>query len=108
MKLIQLVYAQSLNDKTIKLKENELHKLLNKQYKFEEKMKNKYKTAIENKLNEYEKNRYETLNYELAELRNIIFTYCEYRDKSIEIKYDYDKLIEREIEIIAQEKKGEK
>ena len=46
---------ESLNDKTIKLKEKELHKLLNKQYNFEEKMKNKYKTDVENKLNNYEK-----------------------------------------------------
>ena len=30
---------ESLNDKTIKLKEKELHKLLNKQYNFEEKLK---------------------------------------------------------------------
>ena len=60
---------ESLNDKTIKLKEKELHKLLNKQHKFEEKKKNKYKIDVENKLNIYEKNRYETMNYELAELR---------------------------------------
>ena len=71
-------------------------------------MKNKYKAAIEDKLNKYEKNRYETLNYELAELRNIIFTYREYRDKAIEIKYDYDKLIEREMEIMTKEKEREK
>ena len=42
---------ESLNDKTIKLKEKELHKLLNKQYKFEGEMKNKYKIDVENKLN---------------------------------------------------------
>ena len=30
-------------------------------------MKNKYKIDVENKLNNYEKNRYETLIYELAE-----------------------------------------
>ena len=46
---------ESLNDKTIKLKEKQLHKLLNKQYKFEEKMKNKYKIDVENKLNNSEK-----------------------------------------------------
>ena len=71
-------------------------------------MKNKYKIDVENKSNNYEKNRYETLNYELAELRNIIFTYREYRDKAIEIKYDYDKLIERELEILTMEKEREK
>ena len=54
------------------------------------------------------KNRYEALNYELAELRNIIFTYREYRDKVIEIKYDYDKLVEREMEILTMEKEREK
>ena len=48
-----------------------------------------------NKLKRYEKNRYETLNYDLAELRNIIFAYRDYGDKSLEIKYAYDKLIER-------------
>ena len=41
--------------KTIKEKENELHKLLNKQYTFEEKIKNKYKIDVENKLSKYEK-----------------------------------------------------
>ena len=51
----ELSTEESLNDKTIKLKEKELHKLLNKQYKFEKKMKNKYKNDVENKLNKYEK-----------------------------------------------------
>ena len=32
----------------------------------------------------------------------------EYRDKAIEIKYDYDKLIESEIEIMAKEKERDK
>ena len=58
-----------------------------------------------NKLKRYEKNRYETLNYDLAELKNIIFTHREYRDKSIEIKYGYDKLVEREMEILTMEKR---
>ena len=63
------------------------------------KMKNKYKIDVENKLNRYEKNRYETLNYDLAELRNIIFTYREYIDKSIEIKLEKEILtMERERE----------
>ena len=71
-------------------------------------MKNKYKIDVENKLNKYEKNRYGTLNYALAELRNIIFTYREYRDKAIEIKYDFKKSIEREMEILTMEKEREK
>ena len=53
-------------------------------------MKSNYKTYVENKLNKYEK-RYETLNYELAELWNIIFTYHEYAEK----KYYYNELVER-------------
>ena len=43
------------DDKTIKQKEKELHKLLNKHYNFEERMKKKYKTDVENKLNANEK-----------------------------------------------------
>ena len=112
LQLLKINYDLSteeiLDDKTIKLKEKELHKLLNKLYIFQEKMKNKYKTDVENKLNKFGKNRYENLNYELAELRNIIFSYRVYRDKAIEIKYDYDKLIEREMEILKMEKEREK
>ena len=67
-------------------------------------MKNKYKTGVENKLNKYEEKRYEILNYELAELRKIIFTYRKYRDKTIEIKYDCDELFEREMDITTKEK----
>ena len=37
----------------------------------------------------------------------IIFSYREYIDRAIEIKYDYDKLIEREMEIITKEKERE-
>ena len=99
---------ESLNDKTIKLKENELHKLLNKQCNFEGKMKNKYKSDVESKLHKYEENRYETLNYGLADLRNIIFTYREYIDKAIEVKYDCNNLIDREMEILTMEKEREK
>ena len=47
------------------------------------------------------------MTYE-TELRNIIFSYREYINKAIEIKYDYDKLIEREMKIMAEEKEREK
>ena len=42
--------------------------------------------------------KYEKLNNEKTELFDAIQKFREYRDKAIEIKYDYDKLIEREME----------
>ena len=40
-----------------------------------------------------------------TELFDAIQKFREYWDKAIEIKYDYDKLIEREMEIMAKEKR---
>ena len=52
--------------------------------------------------------KYEKLNNETTKLFDAIQEFREYRDKAIEIKYDYDKLIEREMEIMAKEKEREK
>ena len=52
--------------------------------------------------------KYEKLNNEKTELFDAIQKFREYRDKAIEIKYDYDKLIEREMEILTKEKEREK
>ena len=88
-------------------------KLLNKCYTFGENMKKKF--IVKNKLNknEFNKNekmllKYEKLNNEKTELFDAIQKFREYRDKAIEIKYDYDKLIEREMEIFSMEKEREK
>ena len=43
-----------------------------------------------------------------TELFDAIQKFREYWDKAIEIKYDYDKLIEREMEIMAKEKERQK
>ena len=88
-------------------------KLSNKFYTFEEKMKKNF--IVKNKLikNEFNKNekmllKYEKLNNEKIELFDAIQKFREYRDKTIEIKYDYIKLIEREMEILTMEKEREK
>ena len=88
-------------------------KLSNKCYTFEENMKKKI--IVKNKLNknEFNKNekmllKYGKLNNEKTELFDAIQKFREYRDKAIEIKYDYDKLIEREMEILSMEKEREK
>ena len=88
-------------------------KLSNKFYTFEEKMKKNF--IVKNKLNktEFNKNekmllKYQKLNHEKTELFDAIQKFREYRDKEIEIKYDYDKLIEREMEILSMEKEREK
>jgi hypothetical protein len=88
-------------------------KLSNKFYTFEEKMKKNF--IVKNKLNktEFNKNekmllKYQKLNNEKTELFDAIQKFREYRDKAIEIKYDYDKLIEREMEILTMEKEREK
>ena len=52
--------------------------------------------------------KYEKLNTEKTELFDAIQKFREYRDKAIEIKYDYDKLIEREMEILTMENEREK
>ena len=52
--------------------------------------------------------KYEKLNNEKTELFDAIQKFREHRDKAIEIKYDYDKLIEREIGILTMEKEREK
>ena len=52
--------------------------------------------------------KYEKLNNEKTELSDATQKFREYRDKAIEIKYDYDKLIEREMEILSMEKEREK
>ena len=51
---------------------------------------------------------YQKLNNEKTELFKAIQKFREYRDKAIKIKYDYDKLIEREMEILAKEREREK
>ena len=63
-----------------------------------------------NELNKNEKMllKYEKLNNEKTQLFDAIQKFREYRDKAIEIKYDYDKLIEREMEILTMEKEREK
>ena len=70
---------------------------------------------VKNKLNknEFNKNekmlfKYEKLNNEKTELFDAIQKFREYRDKAIEIKYDFNKLIEREMEILTMEKEREK
>ena len=87
-------------------------KLSNKCYTFEEKMKKK---LVKNKLNktEFNKNekmllKHEKLNNEKTELFDAIQKFREYRDNAIEIKYDFNKLIEREMEILTMEKEREK
>ena len=52
--------------------------------------------------------KYEKVNNEKTELFDAIQKFREYRDKAIEKKYDYDKLIEREMEILIMEKEREK
>ena len=52
--------------------------------------------------------KYQKLNNEKTEYFDAIQKFREYRDKAIEIKYDYDKLIEREMEILTMEKEREK
>ena len=52
--------------------------------------------------------KYEKLNNEKTELFDAIQKFREYRDKAIEIKYDFNKLIEREMEILTMEKGREK
>ena len=52
--------------------------------------------------------KYEKLNNEKTELFDAIQKFREHRDKAIEIKYDYDKLIERKMEILTMEKEREK
>jgi len=102
-----------IDDKNIKEIEKEFMKLSNKFYTFEEKMKKNF--IVKNKLNktEFNKNekmllKYQKLNNEKTELFDAIQKFREYRDKAIEIKYDYDKLIEREMEILTMEKEREK
>ena len=102
-----------IDDKNIKEIEKEFMELSNKFYTFEEKMKKNF--IVKNKLNknEFNKNekmllKYEKLNNEKTELFDAIQKFREYRDKAIEIKYDYDKLIEREMEILSMEKEREK
>ena len=51
--------------------------------------------------------KYQKLNNEKTELFNAIQKFRDYRDKSIEIKYDFIKLIEREMEILTMEKERE-
>ena len=48
--------------------------------------------------------KYEKLNNEKPELFDAIQKFHKYRDKAIEIKYDFNKLIEREMEILTKEK----
>ena len=88
-------------------------KLSNKFYTFEEKMKKNF--IVKNKLNktEFNKNKkmhlkYKKLNNEKTELFDAIQKFREYREKAIEIKYDYDKLTEREMEIMAKDKERHK
>ena len=52
--------------------------------------------------------KYEKLNNEKTELFDAIQKFREYRDKAIEIKYDFNKLIEREMEIMTMEKERER
>ena len=52
--------------------------------------------------------KYEKLNNEKTELFDAIQKFREYRDKSIEKKYDQHKLIEREMEILTMENEREK
>ena len=63
-----------------------------------------------NELNKNEKMllKHEKLNNEKTELFDTIQKFREHRDKAIEIKYDYNKLIEREMEILTMEKEREK
>ena len=98
-----------IDDKNIKEIEKEFMKLSNKCYTFEEKMKRSF--IVKNKLNITEFNKhekmllkYKKLNNEKTELFDAIQKFREYRDNAIEIKYDYDKLIEREMEILTMEK----
>ena len=88
-------------------------KLSNKFHTFEEKMKKNF--IVKNKLNknEFNKNekmllKYEKLNNEKTELFDAIQKYRKYRDNAIEIKYDFNKLIEREMEILTMKKEREK
>ena len=62
-----------------------------------------------NEINKNEKifSKYEKLNNEKTESFDAIQKFREYRDKAIEIKCDYDKLIEREMEILTMEKERE-
>ena len=50
----------------------------------------------------------EKLNNEKTELFDAIQKFREHRGKAIEIKYDFNKLIEREMEILTMEKEREK
>ena len=102
-----------IDDKNIKEIEKEFMKLSNNFYTFEEKMKKNF--IVKNKLNktEFNKNekmllKYEKLNNEKTELFDAIQKCREYRDKAIEIKYDFNKLIEREMEILTKEKERDK
>ena len=52
--------------------------------------------------------KYEKLNNEKTGLFDAIQKFGEYRDKAIEIKYDFNKLIEREMEILTKEKERQK
>ena len=52
--------------------------------------------------------KYEKLNNEKTELFDAIQKFCEYGYKAIEVKYDFNKLIEREMEILSMEKEREK
>ena len=88
-------------------------KLSNKFYTFEEKMKKFF--IVKNKLNKNELNKnekmllkYEKLNNEKTELFDAIQKFRECRDNAIEIKYDFNKLVEREMEILTMEKEREK
>ena len=70
---------------------------------------------VKNKLNkkEFNKNekmllKYEKLNNEKTELFDAAQKFREYWNKSIEIKYDWNKLIEREMEILSMEKERER
>ena len=60
------------------------------------------------KINEKLFLKYEKLNNEKTELFDAIQKFREYRDKAIEIKYDFNKLIEREMEILTMEKERKK
>ena len=72
----------------------------------------KKKFIVKNKLNKNELNKNEIMLLKYEKLNNELFDaiqkFREYRDKAIEKKYDYDKLIEREMEILTMEKDREK
>ena len=52
--------------------------------------------------------KYQKLHNEKTELFDAIKKFREYRDKAIGIKYDYDELIDQEIDILAKKREKER